>query len=122
MKYSPEMTKKICDLLAAGAHRVEVCKAANITISTFYEWLSKSEFSESIKKAEERGLEILEFEALTKIRNAESWQSAAWLLERRLGHKYALNKPEIKEDEAPKYSGGHFNIEKIEIIHTTKKE
>jgi hypothetical protein len=122
MKYSPEMTKKICDLLASGYLRIEAVKAVGISYETFTVWLEKTEFSELIKKAEERGLETIESMQLKKILENESWQSAAWFLERRLSHKYALNKPEIKEDEQQKHTGGHFNIEKIEIVHTTKKD
>jgi transposase-like protein len=54
MKYSKEKAAAICELFATGEHKIaDVCKATGITESTFHKWKAeKSEFSESLKKAE----------------------------------------------------------------------
>jgi transposase-like protein len=58
MKYSADLTARICALLSTGEHTIaDVCQQVGITESTFYKWkLEKSEFSESLKKAEQARL------------------------------------------------------------------
>lgn len=54
-KYNKRIVKHICELISTDSYTIaEVCKAVKISESTYYEWLSsKSEFSESIKKAQD---------------------------------------------------------------------
>jgi transposase-like protein len=58
MKYSADLTARLCALLSTGEHTVaDVCQQVGITESTFYKWkLEKSEFSEVLKKAEAQRL------------------------------------------------------------------
>ena len=56
MKYSKDITQKICDHLRAGNGRIQAAKKAGIASSTFFEWYNKyPEFSSSIKSAQEIG-------------------------------------------------------------------
>ncbi|MCK4786177.1 MAG: hypothetical protein KAV87_20640, partial [Desulfobacteraceae bacterium] len=51
MKFSDELTEKICKHLKQGATIVTTCDAVGIAKSTFYEWMEKkSDFSDTIKK------------------------------------------------------------------------
>ena len=51
MKYSTELTEKICGHLKQGATITTTCDAVGIAKSTFYEWMEKkSDFSDTIKK------------------------------------------------------------------------
>lgn len=52
MKYSEELTKKICEHLKEGATITSTCAAMGINRKTFYDWINKkSNFCNTIKKA-----------------------------------------------------------------------
>lgn len=55
-KYNQRTVKRISDLLSKDSYTItEICKAVKISESTYYEWMkTKSEFSESIKKAQDK--------------------------------------------------------------------
>ena len=55
MKYSPELTKRITDLIERDTFTIpEVCKAVGISEATFHKWNNdKKEFLEAVKKAKE---------------------------------------------------------------------
>jgi len=61
MKYSKETAQAIADALATGDHTIaQVCATVGISESTFFKWkVEKSEFSESLKKAETARLAAL---------------------------------------------------------------
>lgn len=52
-KYSKKIVNKICSLIKKDSYTIaEICSLSGISESTYHEWkASKSEFSESIKKA-----------------------------------------------------------------------
>ena len=53
MKYSKELTEKICKLLKIGNTITTTCQAVGIHKDTFYDWMKKkSDFSDAIKKAQ----------------------------------------------------------------------
>lgn len=53
MKYSEEITEKICKLLKKGNTITTTCEAVGIHKDTFYEWLKKKpDFTDAIKKAQ----------------------------------------------------------------------
>lgn len=82
MKYSPEMTQRICELLQAGNTQKTSAIASGISEETFYTWMKeKPEFSESVKKAEEAA--VARNVAIINKAASKSWQAAAWWLERR---------------------------------------
>ena len=52
MKYSKDLVETLCKHLKKGSSIKSACAAAGIAESTFYEWKeSKSEFSESVRRA-----------------------------------------------------------------------
>jgi transposase-like protein len=54
VKYSATLVERISELFATGEHTIaDVCTQVGITESTFFKWKTeKSEFSESLKRAE----------------------------------------------------------------------
>ncbi len=51
MKYSKELTKKICEYLKEGNTINTTCQAVGISKETFFQWMKKPDFSDFIKKA-----------------------------------------------------------------------
>jgi hypothetical protein len=76
----------------------DICAYVGITETTFYEWLLRPsrkqevKFSESLKKAETAFKQALRQKILKH--TDDSWQAAAWLLERQYPEEYA--RPEIQ--------------------------
>ena len=64
-KYTPELVKRSCGLVEKDTYTVsELCESVGISETTFYDWKVKfSEFSDAIKKAEERRLDNFVVEA-----------------------------------------------------------
>lgn len=89
MKYGKQLTEDICRELELGMSREDVCTMKSINQDTFYDWMKKkSEFSESIKRAEmrckERCIKIVQKAALG------TWQAASWWLERKYRNEFSL--------------------------------
>lgn len=79
-KYTPKRVKRIIKAVKDGLPFVTAAALGGITEATFYNWMKGNvEFFESIKaaeaEAEERLVEQISFDP--------SWQSKAWILERR---------------------------------------
>ena len=55
-KYNDKIIKKICDLISKDSYTIaEICLKVKIAESTYYEWVNtKPEFSEAIKKAQDK--------------------------------------------------------------------
>ncbi|EGK01694.1 phBC6A51 family helix-turn-helix protein [Dysgonomonas gadei] len=55
-KYNQKIVNRICDLISKDSYTIaEICEKVKISESTYYEWLkTKSEFSEDIKKAQDK--------------------------------------------------------------------
>ncbi len=105
--------QKVIQAVAKGLPRDTAARLARISPSTLYKCLRLGrsgdpdyvEFAQRIKAAEAEA----EGELMGIIRThaADTWQAAAWLLERRMPKKYALRKPEpegvkVSDDEAAK--------------------
>jgi len=116
MKYGPEKTEEICDLLRVGSNRTDACLCADIHYDTFCEWMTKTDFSERIKKAEaeckNRNIKLIQKAAIT------TWQAGAWLLERRYPDEYALrNRTELNLTFTPSEKLKRISNEKlIEVV------
>ena len=87
MKYSPEIVKKICDLLKMGNYIHTACDCVGISKDTFYDWIkNKPDFSDAIKEAEAkliaRNVQLIATHAL------KNWQAAAWMLERKFPEEW----------------------------------
>ena len=83
MKYTKETVKKILDALADGQGRVNAAREGGINFDTFCTWMNKhADFSDRVKKAEEIGYKKTHDVCQRRIIEDQSWQSAAWWLER----------------------------------------
>ena len=87
-KLTPELIDKFEALLSAGNYQVTACHALGISQSSFHQWLKKGEeaedglylqFQQAVKRAEH----IAEAKWMRDISQDPSWQSKAWLMERR---------------------------------------
>lgn len=87
-KRTPERVEAICALLRTGTTRKAAAHANGIVEQTFYRWMDEdSSFCESILKAES-DVEN-EMASLVQAASRETWQAAAWWLERRRNTDYA---------------------------------
>ena len=88
MKYGPEMTQEIVQHIKDGRTQRDAATLAGISEGRFYEWMKKEEFSEAVKKAQATFKK--EMEVHIKKAAINTWQAAAWMLERRFKNDYAL--------------------------------
>lgn len=89
MKYDKHHIEIIINSLHDGDGRVRACKKANISYETFTEWMqNKLEFSEAVKKAETTGNDKIKDICKRRIIENETWQSAAWWLERNFPEEF----------------------------------
>jgi hypothetical protein len=126
---SEELMKKLCDLIRSGVYVKTACQIVGIGTATYYEWMKRgrieessvfSKFLDSIKKAEAEGEGAL----VLGIRKDESWQSKAWLLERkypdRWGRKDKIEHEggmKIKVDVGDKIREIYKDPKLVEIIN-----
>lgn len=54
MKYNSKTVKQICDELEQGMTKKDAAILSGITEETFYQWMKKPEFSESVELAESK--------------------------------------------------------------------
>lgn len=93
-KLTPAVHKHLVEAIMAGNYIEPAVRACGIGVSTYYRWMEQGEAHaadgkatayrdlwEAVKKAEGEA----EIKALKQIRSAasESWQAAAWYLERK---------------------------------------
>lgn len=92
-KLSPTVKSRICSVLANGNYIQTACAVARIHVSQFFRWMEKGEhaksgiyreFYDAVKEAEQTA----ELACLAEIRQDESWQSKAWVLERRFPERW----------------------------------
>ena len=124
-KLNADVQKRICDALQKGNTRRVACLVGGIAEQTLSNWLNKGEnprlkkdgspykedepfieFLGSIKKAEATA----EQEALVHIKNAmpDSWQAAAWYLERKRPQDWA------KQDRNAAREEGNEKLDEID--------
>lgn len=106
MKYTKETIDTIRKSLEDGDGRVRACKKANISYETFLDWQDidsprfSSEFSELVKKAENVGNDKIKDICKRRIIENNTWQSAAWWLERNYPAQYRVrNEIDIKNTD-----------------------
>src|SRR5690242_1986668 len=86
-KRTPTVKERVLEATRLGATRARAAAAAGIAESLLYDMMAKDvEFLEAVQKAEGERAD----EALAAIRKAapDSWQAAAWYLERRYPAEY----------------------------------
>lgn len=89
MKYHKPLVKDILDNLKLGMTRTDTCELLGISYETFSNWCkSKPEFFSAVKNAEmeckKRNVGIVQKASI------ETWQAAAWWLERKFREEFAL--------------------------------
>jgi hypothetical protein len=103
-KLTPEVQNKIIKGLLTGLTIEVACGCAGIHFDSYYEWLNRAkrepdsifaEFSEAVKEAQNE----CELNLLRMIVVDESWQSKAWIMERRFGKRWAKNESRTNETD-----------------------
>jgi hypothetical protein len=111
-KKTPERVEAILRALRAGNTRAASARFAEIHYDTLYEWMrSDSDFSDAVEKAEADA----EVRFVTKIATAaeETWQAAAWWLERR--------RPEDYRQQNAQHLTGNLQLGLAEIMREARK-
>ena len=109
-KLTKQLKNRLFKALKSGISYETACEFAGISPSTFYKWVNEgerdkennyrtefSEFLEDLKKANAS----VEMHLIQQVANDPSWQSKAWILERRLRDKWGRKEKvdgEIKHD------------------------
>lgn len=104
MKYSPELVDEIIKYIEEGSSDKDAAELAGISRETFYQWQRptvtdpsgkelpnpdfKVDFSDRLKKAELKRKKAL----INRVITNDSWQSAAWYLERQFNDEYGEKK------------------------------
>ncbi len=100
-KYSPELQKKICDVLSAGNYIEAACAFVGIHVDTYHEWVKqKSEFSEAVKRARAQA----EMQSVARLRQAGEtgqWQADAWFLERSYPSRWGRTRQDVNITLSP---------------------
>ncbi len=102
-RYNKKIVERICDLISKDSYTVrEICNIVGIAESTFYNWKSKKvEFSEAIKKAQDKFDEMIVVEAkkslLKQIKGYTVIESKTITVD--TGHKTDDGKPIVKVKE-----------------------
>ncbi len=113
-KLTPEVQTAICQAIRAGNYNGVAANYAGIGESTFYLWLTQGEqaqsgkyveFLEAVKKAESdaetRNVALIETAA------SQSWQAAAWWLERKHNNRWGRK----EKQEVTGADGGPIQIQ-----------
>ena len=95
MKYGKEITEELCKWLKIGNNRTDAVTLAGISYETFSRWMEeKSEFSESIKRAEAecktRHIQNVRKAAFGDGTKPPIWTASAWWLERKHQDEFAI--------------------------------
>ena len=103
-KLTPELTDRLVSLLRGGVPLGTAIAAVNLPKSTFYAWMASgrpahARFVERVREAQAFGEAALVSRIATA--SAESWQAAAWLLERQWPERYARlsQRPQAPADQ-----------------------
>jgi hypothetical protein len=93
-KYTPALIAEIASSIKEGNTQEDSARMAGIHVSTFYDYMKHSEFSEAVEKAhaEFKKANVLAIRAAgIRAKNGEvhgSWQANAWLLERKYPEEF----------------------------------
>lgn len=111
-RLTPELITLICEHLRAGMYAAQAARAAGVAESTYYYWLERGRKEEEGPYAEfvtvvERAEAEAESFYLTIIRAAtgNSWQAAAWWLERRFPSRWGRRFPQVEAEQKPGQTG-----------------
>ena len=101
-KLDASRTKRLCDALRKGLPRATAARLAGIDYSTMRNWVAAAKAGEAaylpffreVTKAEAEAEEI--FASRISAHSLDSWQAAAWMLERRHPATWGPRKPTEK--------------------------
>lgn len=111
----PEQWKKVIDAVSSGLTNIDACTVAGIAEDSLYTKIKKDkEFSELLKKAQIS----FKFSNIQKIKNDGSWQSAAWLLERKFKTEFGREQTIDLTTKGKELQGVIVQVKNVE----TKKE
>ena len=89
-KFTVERQERILDAIRGGNYIETAALAAGVGKSTFYEWLDRYlEFADAVKEA--RAAAELRYLAIVERASAETWQAAAWWLERSFPERWGAS-------------------------------
>lgn len=116
-KLTPAITKKLLNFIRMGLPHKRAAECAGIGERTFYDWIRYAEegkegfsqFSQELKKAESEAQAKL----IQDIQKDPSWQSKAWILERRWADEWGRKE---------KYEIDHKGKIEVEIDEDLKEE
>ena len=99
LKLNKKLCKAICDDIRIGLTIESACNIHGISDVTYYRWLKRADDPQEtntmfkyFKRETEKAVADSEKNLLDKIYQDDSWQSSAWILERRFRDKYVKPK------------------------------
>jgi hypothetical protein len=96
-KYNPERVHRIVETLRGGNTRRAAAWAGGIDIDTFHSWLKRyPAFSDAVKTAESDA-ELAMVERV-RLASVDTWQAAAWWLERKLKQDWSARQEQTGAD------------------------
>lgn len=101
-KLDASRTKRLCDALRKGLPRATAARLAGVEYTTIRNWVAAAKagddrylpFLREVTRAEAEAEELLV--SRINAHSLDSWQAAAWMLERRHPAAWALRKPTEK--------------------------
>jgi len=130
-KLTKELQDQICRLISAGNYIKTACQASGISEQTFNNWKNWGEkqskgvyfeFLESVKKAEATA--IAKNVTVIQLATRESWQAAAWWLERKYPKDWGRKEhpePPVKSNEPPTADAKSKLLDKLNDIASNLK-
>jgi transposase len=122
-KYTPEAVSRILQALEVGTPYKHAAAFGGISEDTFSRWLKRhADFAESVKAAESRAM----VGRLVRIRQAEteSWQAAAWWLERRYPTEFGrktVSRIEVDDSRQMEEIASQYGVSASEIAAALAK-
>ena len=101
MKLNEQMVETLSRLVREGCTNKRACTIAGISQSTFYRWVNQPstslerELSDALKKASAERIHMMEQKIIAAA--DDTWQAAAWYLERTCPEEYG--KPDRYHDQ-----------------------
>lgn len=115
-KYNEEIKNKICSLIEADSYTVrEICKAIDIHIATYYDWLNnKPEFTEAVKKARGQFYEHIQVEcekSLVKLIKGYNYKEKTSIIKtNKNGEAYVAEAREVEKHIPPSVPAVIFSL------------
>ncbi len=99
-KFTPEVVKLICQMIARGLNYCQAADAAGIHRDTLHEWeRRKPVFSDALKRAKASGVDR-RLKRIEKAAAKGAWQADAWWLERNHPETWGRKSREAAEEQA----------------------